>query len=332
MPQDPPETPSVTVDEDRTTFGVMDPHEVQPGDLLLVTRIPGEPLGELMQRLDGTVFSHSGIGVRTDEDEGHATHLASALAKDLPDDHDIDYGGVRWDRFDTFWPHRDLYCIPMSEPMRQRALGYLAAFAPIAGQEGTFSFVKLVNVAAALRSVELQGLDPELAARLFAATSDVADAWTASPRAPSFYCAELVAHAYGRRFTRAEMNPPASEGLGDDIAEPTWVARLMGLLTDEVAVIDNPRGQAWTRLFDVLFSEDWDFLGHAVTATSRSAAIVGRDVVGDPHVPEPLVLPPRATGPAWSDDPIPHALVTPRMLWAAFGQGTLRRVEQGRQS
>jgi hypothetical protein len=105
----------------------MDPLEVRPGDLLLVTRIPGEPLGRLMQRLDGTVFSHSGVAVRTDEDEGPATHLASALAKDLPG-RGIDIGGVRWDAFGEFWErHRDLYCIPMPDDLRRHALDYLAS-------------------------------------------------------------------------------------------------------------------------------------------------------------------------------------------------------------
>ena len=49
MSQDPPGTPNVTMVEDRTSCGVMDPLEVRPADLLLVTHIPGEPLGELMR-------------------------------------------------------------------------------------------------------------------------------------------------------------------------------------------------------------------------------------------------------------------------------------------
>lgn len=65
MSQDPPGTPNVKIVEDRTSLGVMYPHEVRPGGLLLVTRIPGDPLGGLMEELDGTAFSHSGIALAT---------------------------------------------------------------------------------------------------------------------------------------------------------------------------------------------------------------------------------------------------------------------------
>src|SRR3954469_12033298 len=111
---DPPGIHSVTADTERTSFRAIEPRDVRQGDLLLVTQIPGEPLGRLMQSLDGTVFSHSGIAAGRDRaDDEPATHLASALAKGLPAG--VDVGGVRWDRFDTFWPHRDIYCIPMPD-------------------------------------------------------------------------------------------------------------------------------------------------------------------------------------------------------------------------
>ncbi|HWN27373.1 MAG TPA: hypothetical protein VNP37_10465, partial [Actinomycetospora sp.] len=169
-----------------------------------MTHIPGEPLGELMQRLDGTVFSHSGIAVRTDQDPDRpATHLLSALAKDLPEDGALDLGGVRWDPFSSFRPHRDLWCIPMPAQSRRRALEYAARFRPEAGEEGSFSFVKLVTVAAALRAVELRTIDPALASSVFAATTAVAQQLAPDQHRRSYYCAELVANAYGRTFTRA---------------------------------------------------------------------------------------------------------------------------------
>jgi hypothetical protein len=101
------------------------------------------------------------------------------------------------------------------------------------------------------------------------------------------------------------MNPPATGGLGDVTATSS---------------VSGPISRAT----------------HVGSGSPRASSrppptwptIVGRGVVGNPHVPEPLVLSPRATGPAWSDDPIPHALVTSRMLWAAFGQGRLCRVRQ----
>ncbi|WP_116710758.1 hypothetical protein [Actinomycetospora cinnamomea] len=295
-----------------------------------MTRIPGEPLGELMTKLDGTVFSHSGIAVRTDDREDlPATHLASALAKDIPDDGEIDIGGVRWDAFPTFWRHhRDLYCIPMSDPMRGRALGYLARFREQAGEEGAFSFTKLVTVAAALRSVELRARDPELAESIFTAAARVATALAPSARRPSYYCAELVANAYGRTFTRGEMIPPqgTGHGIGDAIDESWWFAWLLRLFDDEIDGIRVDEWRAATELMGILAARDQDFLVQAVTAVTRSVGVLGDDVVGGPSVPEPLVVPPVAPDLPGRDDPIPHGLVTPRMLWAAFGQGTLRKV------
>ena len=335
MPQDPPGTRNVTMVEDRTSFGVMDPHEVRPGDLLLVTRIPGEPLGELMQRLDGTVFSHSGIAVRMDDrTDLPATHIVSAMSKDIPDDGELDIGGLRWDDFPSFWRYRrDLYCIPMSARDRRRALDHLAQFSREAGAEGSFSFTKLVTVAAALRAIELQTRDPELADRLFTVAQDVAQALAPRAGRRSYYCAEFVATAYGRTFTRGEMIPPQGTGygIGDAIDESWWFEWLLQLFDDEIDGIGRPEWRAATRLVTLLTAHDQDFLVHAVRAVTDSASVFGREIVGGPHVPVPLVVPPPEPGHEGGDQPIPHGLVTPRMLWAAFGQGTLRRVGQRHQ-
>lgn len=274
MSQDPPETPNVTVVEDGTSFEVMDPHEVRAGDLLLVTRIPGEPLGELMQRLDGTVFSHSRLAVRKDGLDGApATHLASAQVKTVPGDSRIDLGGVRWDAFSSFRPYRALYCIPMPEPRRRRALAYLARFHEAAGARGAFSVTKLVTVAAGLRSVELRASQPELAERIFTGARDVATVRAATHRTPSYYCAELVANAYGRVFTRGEMVPPrgAGYGIGDAIEEPRWFTRLMRRVDDGIDGIGSREWRSCRRLMGVLVAEDWDFLHHALTAVTRRA-------------------------------------------------------------
>ncbi|MDD7941987.1 hypothetical protein PHK61_26580 [Actinomycetospora lutea] len=300
-----------------------------------MTQIPGEPLGQMMQRLDGTCFSHSGIAVRAPGvDHGPATHLASALAKNLPAAADL--GGVRWDAFEEFWSKdRELYCVSMERHLRYRALGYLARFEPEPDREGKFSFVKLVTVAAGLRAVELHATDAALAELLHAASREVAATWAATARAPSYYCAELVASAYGRRFTRAEMAPPdvAGDGIGDGIDEPRWLAWLMGMLADEIDEIDNPRGRAWARLLGLLSSRDLDFLTHAVVAIAGSGGRLlgglfddlldtitgGDDEPAEIPVPAPLGPPRAMDGLADPDALIPDALVTPRMLWAAFG-------------
>jgi len=301
---------------------------VRQGDLLLVTQIPGEPLGRMMQRLDGTCLSHSGIAVRVDGRDGPATHLASALTHRLP--RTVELGGVRWDSFERFWPHRDLYTIRMPDDLRARALDHLAQFRPRRRQAGSFSILKLVTVAAALRSVELQSTDPELAERLFRAAREVAVAFAASPVAPSYYCAELVATSYGREFTRAEMTPPevTAYGLGREVRERAWSFRATRTLAREISAIDDPRRRATAAMSSVLLGEDWSFLHHAGTAIARSAAVALRHGGGVPSVPVPLAAPRALPDLVRPDSPIPPALVTPRMLWAAFGRESLSRMAQ----
>lgn len=330
MTTDLPEQRTVTANTDSTSFRSREPGVPLPGDLLLVTQIPGEPLGQLMQKLDGTCFSHSGIAVRTDDlDDRPATHLASALAKGLPSG--FDFGGVRWDEFSAFWPHRDLWCIPMPDHQGEKALDYLAQFHPEPGREGAFSFAKLVTIAAALRAVELQASYPDLASEMFTAARDVAETLAASRADPSYYCAELVANAYDRTFTRGEMFPPEAEGygLGNAVDEPRWFGKLMRLFDDEIGAFGGPEWQATTALMDVLVQSDWDFLAAAVRAVAGSGVAALGDVEGGPSVPGPLGPPPALPASlADPDAPIPHGLVTPRMLWAAFGRDTIFRIPQ----
>ncbi|WP_133829341.1 hypothetical protein [Actinomycetospora succinea] len=282
-----------------------------------------------MEALDGTRFSHSGIATRIDDGTGPATHLASALATELPDT-GFDIGGVRWDEFATFWgKHRDLYCIPMTDELRARALAYLTQFEPEPDKEGSFSFLKLVTVAAGLRSVELEPRWPDLAERLFGAARDVAQAWEATKDDPSYYCAELAAHAYGRPFTRAEM-VPAATGLGNGLQEWSWIGRLVRAWGERVDDGGDPtRAETWAALFSLVFSEDWDFVSRAVGASTRSSFYLLGGVRGSVVTPLPLADPPADhPGLAHTGVEIPAALVTPRMLWAAFGRDAIRRVEK----
>jgi hypothetical protein len=327
---------SVTAGQEATSLWVINPGEVRQGDILLVTQIPGEAVGKLMERLDGTVFSHSGIATRADGAEGAATHLASALAQKLP--HSLDYGGVRWDLFEKYWENeRDLYCIPMPDDARREALEHLADFEPVPDGEGSFSYVKLVTVAAGLRAVELEDTQPELAQRMFDAACTLADAWRATSRVRSYFCAELVANAFGRTFTRAEMVPPEVDEEPDkDIAEWRWVGFLVDLMVDWVDA-DDPRRQAWMDLCAILTGEDWDFVADAATALAKSGMRVFGSGPREAAVPGPLRPPSPTTGQARPDTPIPHALVTPRMLWQVFGhdedgRSTLRRVRRPSES
>jgi hypothetical protein len=279
----------------------------------------------MMQLLDGTCFSHSGIAVRVDGRDGPATHLASALTRRLPGS--VEIGGVRWDAFGKFRPHRDLYTVAMPDELRGRALEHLARFRPRRGEAASFSVVKLVTVAAALRSIELHDHDQDRAERLFTAARTVAETWAASDDAPSYYCAELAATAYGRPFTRAEMTPPdvAVSGIGD-LPRERWSGRVATGMARMVNRLDEPRRRSLVRLLGVLAREDRGFLHHAATAVASSAAIALRHVAGVPSAPEPLADPRFLPALADPHAVIPYALVTPRMLWAAFGRETLSRV------
>ncbi|MHC1560626.1 hypothetical protein ACR9E3_16845 [Actinomycetospora sp. C-140] len=326
-----------------------------------MTQIPDEALGQMMERYDGTKLSHSGIAVHIDEHgETHRDRPANGIASALAERLDGDYGGVRWDEFEKFWPSRDFYTVAMSDRHRERALDYLDEFTPVPGGEGAFSFVKLVNVAAGLRSVALQETNPGLAEELFVAARDVATAWAATPEDPSssaYYCAELVAHAYGRTFTRAEMTPPAAPKGGiepEDIEEPEWAEWVVKRLRRRLDDLEDPDHRTAATLLALLSAKDWDFLALAITsvATSGGQALSGildgllDDVRGwmrrwgwtnaeeapveRPRVPRPLAPPRRLPTLRAPNSPVPPALVTPRMLWVAFGPQTLCRVEQGR--
>lgn len=339
----------MTETQDITSFEVRSKDEVRPGDLLLVTQIPGEALGRLMERFDGTVLSHSGIAVSIDEDgrpqrDGPANGIASALADNLR----YDVGGIRWDRFEKFWPSRDFYTIAMPDALRARALDYLDRFEPTPGEEGAFSFLKLVNVAAGLRSVELWATDRDLGDRLYRACCDVATSWAATPTSPSFYCAELVATAYGRRFTRAEFTPPPARGLRRDIEEPEWASTVMERLQRRVDDLEDTDDRSAATMLALLSSDDWDFVVDASTAIAQSGGKAIGDLLdgmvdrvsswvrGDeeadpgekPRAPEALPDPRPMPGLPDPDSPLPHGLVTPRMLWQVFGRDELCRIEQ----
>ncbi|WP_285657166.1 hypothetical protein [Actinomycetospora sp. NBRC 106375] len=275
--------------------------------------------------------------------EGPATHIASALAENLR----LDFGGIRRDPFSDFWPSRDFYIVAMPDELRSRALKYLEGYPDAPGDEGTFSFVKLVNIAAGLRSFELYDRDAALAERLYGAARDVAESWAASKDHPSWYCAELVANAYGRSFTRADLTPPPSLGAREDIPEPDELPWVVDKLFDRIERLDGRNGTA-ARLLTLLADEDRPFLVDAVTAIAQSGGKLFGEVLDDlvdrvldwlrgdeepdpeeePRTPDPLLDPRPMPGLPDPDAPLPYGLVTPRMLWQVFGRDSLCRVRQ----
>jgi hypothetical protein len=140
------------------------------------------------------------------------------------------------------------------------------------------------------------------------------------------------------------MAPPEGSGvgIGNRIEEPRWAAWLMGMLTDEMDGLDGARGRAWARLFAILSTEDWDFLARAVGDIAKSGGIAvgdlldgwlddltgGSDESEEAAVPSALGAPRPMPGLARPTSELPHALVTPRMLWAAFGRDTIFRIKQ----
>lgn len=323
-------------------FRVIRPDEVRPGDLLLVTQIPDEPLGRLMEELDGTCFSHSGIAipcVHGSKCSACRPRIASSQIAPLPNA--TDWGGIRCDDFDHFWPSRDLYAVAMTDEYRERALAKVSQFDDTAGEDGRFAITKLVAIAVALHATKLQR-SPEtrdLGRRMFRAARDVAEAWRATPESPRYYCAEFVAEAYRRPFVRPELDPREQDPEASDVARRGHLPSLAelrqavrDLLFDELAPTGEQR-RARHRMLSLLAWEDPTFLWRAVT-TVLDAAVFAQNDDGDPPTPPPAPAIPSPLDPALTADPdewgeeIPFALVTPRMLWAAFGREKLSRVEQ----
>ena len=217
----------MTTSADLTSELVVRIDEVEPGDLLLVTPRPHEPLGKMITRLDGSGFSHSAIALG----QGRA---ASARTWTFGDGADL--GGVRFDRIEHFWARKQsVYRLAVhSNVARQPALDRLRQLARPG--EGDFSVPKIFLVAIALTSWD-PGLEPEAGLAVRRLALGVARAFEQVPEDRSFFCAELVAHAYGQTFHTSALAPrnptpapPAHRGMLGSVLE-----RIASALTDERA-------------------------------------------------------------------------------------------------
>lgn len=270
-----------------------------------------------MQDLDGTIFSHSGVAL------GDGV-IASAHVGPLPAG-GADLGGIRRDQFDCFWPHRDLYRIPIDDQAeRDRIVAGVTAYRERAGAEGSFGFTKLFVVAAALQGSRT-GEGPGGAEVLAAATA-AANAWAANAERPRFYCAEFVATVLGRTFRVSELRAPSvvRGGGGVGIGLEDYLAALLNTVAEDLP--HTPEEVSTRRaLLAALGEHDRGFLWTAVTTIAASIPFaMGDGAGGDPPVPDPL--------PADIEPPsglvLPNALVTPRILWQSLGHGRLQRVAQ----
>jgi hypothetical protein len=306
---------------------------VVPGDLLLVTPIPGDALGELVTLLDGSRFCHAGIAW---EDGKIASCRSSPSAFD-PDDS----SGVRIDDLSEFTKlGREVWKMRVAPELRLPALEFVEAFADDGAEgapESSFSFAKLFVVSAALNALDPHNeVEDEDRDRMLDAAVDAAEAYAWSPERPRFFCSDFVACAYGVDFPLSTLRPPAGprpdpvpeppvRSKGHRIEPPSWgdVEAFMRAVGDEF-----PTGRQALELWQLLARvarHDTDYFAEAIDVliaklahpTDHGPADHGPRSVGRPSTRPPAgdarYPTPRIVAPGMA----PTALVTPRMLLQA---------------
>lgn len=285
---------------DRTTDTVIEVDHVRAGDILLVTPIPGEPLGDMITRLDGSSFSHGAVAVA-------GGLVASAqLSLTLADPFDV--GGVRVHPLSHFWD-KGQHVFRLAVPSAARREAALARLDQVRrpDDDGRFSVPKLLIVAIALASYG-PALSPVDAARVRTCAIEAARAWDGGAHQREFFCAELVAHLHGAHFTVDDLAPPDPQRPGPRAREgflDTLLVRSLAFLAD------GERRTAFERLAEVveevlpvfLDRSAIDILLSPFVRTDGASVVRGRRT---PRLRPARIAPP---GP-----PLPRGLVTPRML------------------
>ena len=301
--------------DDPTADLLVRPDQVDPGDILLVTPMPGEPLGEMITRLDGSAFSHSGLAL------GDGM-IASAHQSFLPSD-PFDFSGLRADGFEHFWEKgQSVYRLAVpSADARARAVEAVAELRE--PDDGAFSVPKILIVATALATFDRSLFDEEAGASVRALAIEAARAWEGKPGERTFFCAEIVARAFGERFPLSALEPPG--GVLPAPAPPTRdgvLGRILEAYLD--AATGDESQEALDRLVDGLDVEAPAFFDTVARDILASARQVGhhRPLAGryagrrTPHKD-------------WETTGLllPSALVTPRMLLdASWTAPTVARV------
>lgn len=321
--------------------------DLRPGDLIFV-RAERTPLGAIIGELDGCAFSHVGV-----LDRGSVPTLLSARTDRHGSTASPDLGGVRRNALEDL-VDRGLYAAPLGLPdaTRERGLDRLAEWVEVdAGPDresrSRFSYAKLVVVSAALASVRRRRpLGIDAAQALWDATVEAASTLRWLGAQPAFYCAEAIAAAYDLEYGHDALwvrdGEPHPVGVGPwDIAPP-------GVAPAPPAVDLRPHHRPWVdrvpppRELRRRARAAWGAIGALGFTTQQGRAVVRLLVIlwrydpilaerlveaaremkeppapGAPaHDPAPLppgafVPPPFVQGVA---DPLPTALVTPRML------------------
>jgi hypothetical protein len=302
---------------------------VVPGDLLLVTPLPGDALGNLVTHLDGSRFCHAGIAW---EDGKIASCRSSPSAFD-PDDR----SGVRIDELSAFTDlGREVWKMRVRPELRKPALEFVEAFRADGAEgapESSFSFAKLFVVSAALNALDEENeVDDEDRARMLDAAIDAARAYAWTPRRPLFFCSDFVACAYGVDFPVSALTPPIGpppapvpprppRSAKHPAPRPSWGdVRAFADAVEEQLPSGRQAWEFWELLMRV-WEHDTGYFGEALDTLFekvRNPADHGpveeeADVAPPPPSGELRYPTPRTVGPGM----VPTALVTPRMLLEA---------------
>lgn len=308
----------MTVRAEHTVAAPVPVEAIEPGDVLLVRSVPGEPLGRLITTLDRSPYAHAGIAL--------GNGLMMSARQSLVLDGRIDVGGLRVDPLEHFWRDgRSIHRLPVDDPARRaRALGFAARVRGTS--DGEFSVPKTLLIAGALWAADRANpeVTEEERARLLPLITAAGAAWVAPESEPAYYCAEFVAAAFGATFRLDDLTPPgvpaapvlpglggmrgrAASGLLALGATPEQ-RRTLGAFVAEMERCD--RGFVGAVAMSVLLSMSFR------TGWGRGPRPVESD--GD-HLDPSTTAP--GTGPV-----LPASLVTPRMLRDAAWTGTPQHV------
>ncbi|NYD34396.1 hypothetical protein BJ983_000498 [Actinomycetospora corticicola] len=267
-----------------------------------MTPIPGEPLGDMITRLDGSGFSHSAIALADGEGRVASAHMSFCRTRPF------DLGGIRGDDVSHFWAlGQSVYRLPVDpEVPREPALARLETWRT-PEDDGTFSVPKLVIVAIALATFAPE-LDPVRALEVRQLAVEAARAWEGVPERRQFYCAELITRLYDQPFAMSTLEPtdpqrpapgpPVQEGMLDSL-----LVRTLGWLTDDdlQAPYDRLLAAVERAMPTFLDQAAVDILLSPFVRTGGPALQQGRRS-------------PRPRPDDGSAERLPFGLVTPRML------------------
>ena len=291
---------------------------IEPGDVLLVRSVPGEPLGRLITTLDRSPYAHAGIAL------GNGTMMSARQSLFL--DKRVDVGGLRVDPLEHFWRDgRSIHRLPVADPVRRaRALGFAARVRGTA--DGEFSIPKTLLIAGALWASDRSNpeVTDEERERLLPLVTAAGEAWVAPESEPAYYCAEFVAAAFGATFCLDDLIPPVVPGTERVLG----VGAVRGRAASDLLARDaTPVRRRTLRAFvEEMERCDRGFVGAVAMSVILSVSFRSgwgrgpRPVECDGDHLDPPTTPP-GTGPL-----LPTSLVTPRMLRDAAWTGTPQHV------